>query len=128
MNYIDINDLLRVVSRKVIGMGHKKTQIGKVLFGSSCYPMFQNFIDPNKETDFGIKPLEKTAAVLEHELMLVFVDPNKQDPIVDDIREHNRQFVIELEDYLTVALTKKGEAKRKTKSSLDSAVENLLDL
>ena len=129
MVYEDVNELLRIMTRKVISLGFKKTNIGRTIFGASSYPMFLRFINPEEEKDFGIKPLQRAAEVLGYEARVIFVDPNKtEDPILEEIDNKNKQFVLSLEDYLVNYLGKAGEEKRTRSSSLDVAVDNLLGI
>jgi hypothetical protein len=128
MTYIEVNDLLRTISRKIMSMGFKKTHIGRIIFGSGNYPMFLKFIDENKEQDFGIKPLERAGEVLNYKAHVVFIEENSQDPIVDAIKNKNKKFVIELEDYLVEHLSNQVKEKKTRKNSLDDALESILNL
>jgi hypothetical protein len=128
MIYTEVNDLLRIISRKIISMGFKKTAIGRIIFGASSYPMFNRFIDEDKEQDFGIKPLMRAADVLGYEVRVVFVDPEKEETIVEEIKMKNREFAIELENYLVEYLSNAGEEKKTRETTLDKAIDNLLGL
>ncbi|MBC8427616.1 MAG: hypothetical protein H8D97_01865 [Proteobacteria bacterium] len=128
MIYTEVNELLRFVSRKIMAMDYKKTQIGKIIFGSGNYPMFLRFIDENKEQDLGIKPLTKAADVTGHEIRLVFVDPSIHDPIVDEIENRNKKYILKLEESLVDILGEYSKEKRTRKTSLDDALNNVLNL
>ena len=109
-------------------MGYKKTNIGRIIFGASSYAMFLRFIDEGKEQDFGIKPLERAADVLGYETRVVFVNPDNEDPIIDEIRERNQKYALELEEYLIEHFNNNSEEKRTRKSTLDNAIDSILNL
>ncbi len=128
MDYLEVNELLRIISRKIMAMDYKKTQIGRILFGSGNYPMFLRFIDEDKEQDLGIKPLTRAADITGHKIMLVFVDPNKNDPIVEEIENRNKEFALELEDYTIGVLGQLSKEKTIRKTTLDDALDSVLGL
>jgi hypothetical protein len=125
MRFDQINDLLRSLSIKIIRMGFNKTTLGKILFGSSCMANFVKFL--NNETEFGIKPLTKTSEIVDYELHMVFINPKKDNKeLIDRMYESNRQFTIELEEYLTQTMSKKITTKERKENIINNMVDDII--
>jgi hypothetical protein len=133
MNHSEVNSNIREVVADLLSRGHKKTNIGKSLLGPSGYTQLLKFLDEDMTTrsDFGIKPLQKIANLLDCEVQIVFVDKEFQDG--DILKNQNHKFINELKDGIANFLSENTSGpsihqeniKRRTK--LDDIIDEVLE-
>jgi hypothetical protein len=132
MNHTEVNDGIREVVADLLIRGHKKTNVGKSLLGPSGYTQLLKFLeeDISKRTDFGIKPLQKIARLLDYDVEIVFVD--KEFNGDSSIKDQNAKFMTELKDGIANFLSenKNGPSIQqeaiKKRSSLDDVIDDII--
>lgn len=137
MNYIEINDQLKNLVSDLVGLGYKKTVIGKLLLGTSGYAPILKFLDEegeaNADLNLGIKPLDKVGQTIDYELKLVYVKKDNT-AMINGIQEVNNTFFEELKlglvNYMNsdACLSRKPYTiTRKRKNEFESTLEEILD-
>lgn len=80
MTHNELNAQIREICKDLIIDGCKKSHLCKVLLGQHNQPMFENFL--NKDKNFGISVLTRMVENFDYELVLMPINRNQQDPEV----------------------------------------------
>jgi hypothetical protein len=136
MDYIEINDQLKNLVSDLVGLGYKKTVIGKILLGTSGYAPILKFLDENNEANLdlnlGIKPLDKVGKTIGYDLRLVYVKQDNTD-MINGIEEVNNTFFEELKVGLVNYMNSEAcntrkpyTINRKRKNQFEATLEEFL--
>lgn len=134
MDYIEINDQLKLVISELVNLGFKKTVIGKLLLGSSGYAPIMKYLDDESDESvrFGVKPLTKIGTTIGHELKLVYVKKDNIE-IINEIENINNSFFAELKDALINYMNsdqygtrKQYTLTKKRKNEFESVLDEIL--
>lgn len=129
----ELNDSFRHFINDLAELGYKRTNIGKVLFGLSAFSQVSKFIqsidNPDQKINFGISPLSKIGQLIDHDLHLVYVNPNDVETL-NFLNQRNLAFKEELKEKVKNYLDE--NISRKTPSSdpekLNKDVDEILSL
>lgn len=129
----ELNDSFRYFINELAELGYKRTNIGKVLFGLSAFSQVSKFIqsidNPDQKINFGISPLSKIGQLIDHDLHLVYVNPNDVETL-NFLNQRNLAFKEELKEKVKNYLDE--NISRKTPSSdpekLNKDVDEILSL
>ena len=132
MKIREVNSILRDRINSLISKGWFKSHIGKVLLGSNGQAHLNHFIslkEDNTYNDFGIKPLEKIAHVIDYEIRLVFV-PKNNHSITDSINDANMEFFDALNESLVNYLVNHVSSPsiiKTSKTQIDDVLDEILE-
>ena len=133
MKIDEVNSILRSKIMAMINEGWLKTHIGKVLLGANGQAHLNHFLKQNEETgqfnDFGVKPLQKIANVVEFDVRIAFVPKGHHDT-EEQLNSINMNFIQELEDallnYLNNNVTINTNIIRSNRTQIDNVLDDLL--
>ncbi len=130
MKIKEINSILRETINQIVNSGWLKTHIGKVLLGANGQAHLNHFLKVNEngiDSDFGIKPLQKIATVIDHDVMVIFV-PHGNNNLVEFISNTNMEFVANLERELLTYLNNNIQKNANLRTSVPKTqIDNVLD-
>ena len=133
MKIDEVNSILRNKITDLISSGWLKTHIGKVLLGANGQAHLNHFLKSNEETgqfnNFGEKPLQKIANVVDFEVHLAFIPKGQHEP-KEQISAINMNFFNELEEallnYLNNNITEHTNINKTSRTQIDSVLDDLL--
>jgi hypothetical protein len=134
MTQDEINEGFRNLIVDLAELGYKKTNIGRILFGMSAFSQVSKFVagidDPDQKNNFGIAPLSKIGSLIDHELHLVYVDPNDKETL-DKLYEKNQEFYTELKGKIKDFLDDNIQSKKNATNDperLNKSIDEILSL
>ena len=130
----DINSRLRATILKLINSGWSKTPIGKVLLGSNGQSYLNHWLKGENKNghNFGIKPLNRIAKLINYEIHVVFIkkpceeEHNNYTQNVKYLENQNEVFINELEESLVNYLTTTTDMPKSSKVG-KGQIDHLLD-
>jgi hypothetical protein len=134
MTQEELNDSFRNLIVELSELGYKQTNIGKILFGLSAFSQVSKFVaginDPEKEINFGIAPLSKIGHLLDHDLHLVYIDPNDNETL-NYVHQRNmafrEQLKIKVKDYLDNNISSR-KANSNDPEKINKDIDEILSL
>jgi hypothetical protein len=129
MKNADLNNLLRTMVFKLSHNGWAKSNIGKILLGTSGQAQLVHWLkDEENPNDFGIKPLQKIGSLLNYTPHVVFIKDDDQE-MQNILSSKNVDFCNYLEQKIHEYLSNNISDERITKKSkgkIDKFIENEL--
>lgn len=125
----DVNIALRGMVTRLINQGWVKTQVGRILLGSNGQAHLNHWLKNNEAgapNDFGIRPLQKVAALIDYEAHIVFLPTTNNEQAIEYLENQNNAFITELETRMTNVLSNNIPAAKITKTSRGQ-IDNVLD-
>ena len=132
MILIDINAALRGMITKLINSGWSKTNVGRILLGANGQAHMNHWMkskDDGSPNDFGIKPLDRIAKLLDYETHVVFVKPGENPQAIEYIDNLNNEYIQQLEKACSDVLSNNIPAPKTGKSGkgqIDAVLDDLL--
>jgi hypothetical protein len=132
----EVNELFRILVRRIMAKGFKITAIGRLIFGPAAYSQIQKFMrgldekeSANPAIEFGYSPLAKIGKALDYNLHLVYIKTNDNE-FNQIVTDRNVAFSKELEtnilNYLEDSIDQKTLLTEKER--IAKAVDELLDM
>jgi len=132
MKLNELNEILRSLILNKIENGWIKSQIGKILLGPSGQAQMNRFLSPNEsgiKINFGIKPLQKIARLLDYDATIIFI-PNNKSEINQAVEECNMRFLSELsialDNFIKNNFTE-NIIKNNSKSEMDEIINSIIE-
>jgi len=132
MKLNELNTIIRSLINNKIELGWVKSHIGKILLGANGQAHLNRFLTPNPSgtyNNFGIKPLQKIAKIIDYDVMVVFV-PKDNSEICKSVEEYNDSFLQELskslDDYINGNFSQ-DKIIRTSKTQIDNVLDDIFD-
>ena len=133
MNIENLNDLLRTMVLNLIERGWSKTKVCKYVLGEPAQMMrFLSKDSGETVKDFGIKPLERIASLLDCSIHLVVLnnDNSEHMKLTESLDNYNIEFMTNLNQNLEKLLLQNAEQtikNNKKSGAVAELVDNLLN-
>ena len=130
----DVNITLRGLVNRLITQGWVKTQVGRILLGANGQAHLNHWMKNNDDgsvNDFGIRPLQKLAALIGYEVHVVFLPPSKTEKDLEYIENQNNTFVTELESRVNDVLSNNiptAKITRTSRGQIDNVLDDLINM
>lgn len=133
----EFNSLLRTMILDLIQKGWQRTRICKLLMGEAA--QVSRFLTPDENNlprDFGIKPLQRIAQLLDYDVHVVLIDKREDSEkkeeitqLINAIENNNLEFLQELREKLEERLQDSVNTIKRNQSSntsVDRLIESML--
>jgi len=132
MKLKDLNNALRGLINNKIELGWVKSHIGKILLGANGQAHLNRFLTPNDNgiyNNFGIKPLQKIAKIIDYDVMVIFVPKNNLE-INRAVEDCNNAFLSELstslDNYISGNFAQE-KIIRTSRTQIDSVLDDIFE-